>query len=121
EGVKPSFLASVLVMNYALKSKEVRVVHAALFPQGKEVKKFVEDGDRSHLRALARPGDRWRSANLTLLGSAAAYAISSLGYSRELNRALSMSPEECSSALSSLLQKLMELADKGKSYGEVKR
>ncbi|MGC8615295.1 MAG: hypothetical protein ACP5UU_05770, partial [Thermoprotei archaeon] len=108
-------------MNYALKSKEVRVVHAALFPQGEEVKEFVEDGDRSHLRALARPGDRWRSANLTLLGSAAADAISSLGYSRELNRALSMSPEECSSALSSLLQKLRELADKGKSYGEAKR
>ncbi len=122
EGVTPSFLASALVMNYALKnSREARVVHAALFPQGEEAQKFVEDGDRSHLRALVPAGRRWHPSNLTLLGSAAAEAISSLGYAEELNQALSLRPEDCSGALSSLMERLTGLAEKGKLYDETKK
>ncbi|WP_449463028.1 hypothetical protein PQ610_02035 [Tardisphaera miroshnichenkoae] len=119
EGVKDSQLASALLMNRALWKKSARIAHAAYFPRGEEVQKFVEDGDKSHLRAVSS-AEGPRPSNLALLGSAALDFLSSLGYSDEIKRAPSLSPEEAEKAIRSLFEGIGEAVERGKSYDEVK-
>ncbi len=121
EKAKPSFLASALIMNYALRDREVRASHASYFPQGEETRKFVEDGDKSHLRALGPVSEGWRPSSVALLGSAAADLLSSLGFSEQLNEALSAGPERAPRAISSLLEEIRGMAEKGKAYDELRR
>ncbi len=120
EGVNPSTLASALIMNYALKEREVRASHASYFPQGEEVRAFVEDGDKSHLRRVAPSGREWHPSNVAQLGSAAADLLSSLGYSKEVEKALSLSADEAPVFMKSLMDKVREGAEKGRAYDQLK-
>jgi chromosome segregation ATPase len=80
----------------------------------------VEDGDKSHLRRVAPPGREWHPSNVAQLGSAAADLLSSLGYSKEVGNALSLSADEASVFMKSLMDKVREGAEKGRAYDQLK-
>ncbi len=56
-------------MNHALKDRDARVAHSALFKASSEaIEKFVETGDKSVLSSFPLPVHTWESSNYELLG-----------------------------------------------------
>ncbi|WP_449462231.1 hypothetical protein PQ610_06650 [Tardisphaera miroshnichenkoae] len=109
-------------MNHALKDREARVAHSALFsaPKG-ALDRFVETGDKSALPVQSGQVPTWEASNYEALGRVFYEVLASVNGERELSEAVKKPPEGARAAFEKYGDQVKKLVDKARLYSEAKR
>ncbi|MDP7976614.1 MAG: hypothetical protein RAK25_05700, partial [TACK group archaeon] len=122
EGRSASRLACALLMNYALKDRDARVAHSALFKASREaIEKFVETGDKSALSVSSAPVHTWESSNYEALGRRFYNVLASLQGEQRVAEALRETPERASAIFDDYEETVKALIEDGKKYPDAKK